>query len=172
MRLTTRIEKKQIGIYSQEAGVVTVVSFCRFFFIYIYIYIYIICIYMYIYNSILTSVYNYRSVHLRNINGHEQWGREGRVHTKCFLFFFFLFFRTLEKRHVDSSNITRRVARCSRFSLFLFLLFFNFLLSSLLVLELVLVCQDTRAQQDSIPGGEKKKKRKNGNVSDLPKRIK
>lgn len=58
------IEKKQIGIYSQEAGVVTVVFHS-------------VALLYYIYNSILTFVYNYRSVHLRNTNGHEQWGREG-----------------------------------------------------------------------------------------------
>lgn len=62
------IEKKQIGIYSQEAGVVTVVFHSVALLYYIFIYIY---------NSILTFVYNYRSVHLRNTNGHEQWGREG-----------------------------------------------------------------------------------------------
>lgn len=97
---------------------------------------------MYIYISILTSVYNYRSVHLRNINGHEQWGKGGGCIQSV------LSFRTLQKRHADSSNITKRVARCSHFYLFL----------SSLLLELVLVSRYTRTARFY-----SRDKRKNGN---------
>lgn len=52
----------------------------KYIYMLIYIYIYIN---IYIYNSIslVPEKRNYRSVQLRNTNGHEQWGR---VHTKCF----------------------------------------------------------------------------------------
>lgn len=50
--------------------------------------------YVYIYNIILTSVYNCRSVQLRNINRHEQWGR-GRVHTKCFFSYLIFIYHLL-----------------------------------------------------------------------------
>lgn len=90
---------------------------------------------MYIYNSILTSVYNYRSVHLRNINGHEQWGRGAGAY-KVFCPFV----------RCKNDTRTRRILRNASLGVLIFIF------SSPRCFQNLFSSQDTRAQQDSIPG--------------------